>query len=60
MKKPAVEPTKEEQLDALADANGGYWGPGHFAHHIDDWKTEVANDDTRMGYWEWVQKQLEG
>ena len=30
-----------------------YWGerPGH---PIDDWKYEVRNDDTRMGYWEWV------
>lgn len=22
-----------------------------------DWKTEVANDDTRLGYWAWVSAQ---
>jgi hypothetical protein len=21
---------------------------------VDDWKAEVANDKTRLGYWEWV------
>lgn len=23
-------------------------------HPIEDWQYEVANDDTRLGYWEWV------
>lgn len=31
----------------------GPWGE-HPAHPVDDWKTEVANDDTRLGYWAWV------
>jgi hypothetical protein len=22
---------------------------------VADWKYEIANDDTRLGYWEWVQ-----
>jgi hypothetical protein len=21
---------------------------------IEDWRSEVINDDTRLGYWEWV------
>lgn len=31
----------------------GYWGeaPGH---PFTDWQAEVANGDTRKGYWEWV------
>ena len=24
-----------------------------------DWQTEVANDDTRLGYWDWVRAQRE-
>ena len=31
---------------------------GPWAEHPDypliDWKAEVANDDTRLGYWAWV------
>ena len=26
---------------------------------VADWKYEVANDDTRLGYWEWVENQKE-
>ena len=39
-------------------------------HHVDhwgedpdyplaDWKYQVANDDTRLGYWEWVESEKE-
>lgn len=28
-------------------------------HPVADWKYEVANDDTRLGYWEWVGHQKE-
>jgi hypothetical protein len=24
-----------------------------------DWRAEVANDDTRLGYWQWVANQRE-
>ena len=26
---------------------------------VDDWQHEVANDDTRLGYWPWVEDQKE-
>lgn len=26
---------------------------------VEDWKYEVANDDTRLGYAEWVENQKE-
>lgn len=32
----------------------GPWGE-HPAHPLDLWKYEVANDDTRLGYWAWVE-----
>jgi hypothetical protein len=25
----------------------------------DDWKYEVRNGDTRLGYWEWVEHKVE-
>jgi hypothetical protein len=36
----------------------GYWGD-HPEHPVSDWKYEVANDDTREGYWQWVAGRLE-
>ncbi|MFN8043348.1 MAG: hypothetical protein U0S13_08375 [Mycobacterium sp.] len=26
-------------------------------HRLEDWRGEVENDDTRLGYWEWVAVQ---
>jgi hypothetical protein len=31
----------------------GPWGE-HPGHPLASWKYEVANDDTRLGYWAWV------
>ncbi|MFX9054117.1 hypothetical protein ABTN50_19390, partial [Acinetobacter baumannii] len=31
----------------------GGWSE-HPDHPLTDWRTEVANDDTRLGYWPWV------
>jgi hypothetical protein len=31
-----------------------YWNDEDPDYPCDDWKYEVANDDTRLGYWEWV------
>ena len=35
----------------------GYWGT-HPDKHLEDWQNEVANDYTRLGYWEWVSDEL--
>jgi hypothetical protein len=42
----------------LANANGGVWGE-HPNYPVADWKHEIANDDTRLGYWDWVEHRLE-
>ena len=38
-------------------------GPGHWAerpgHPSEDWKYEVANGDTRLGYREWARAREE-
>lgn len=36
----------------------GVWGE-HPDHPLEDWRYEVANDDTRQGYWDWVAKRVE-
>lgn len=33
-----------------------YWG-GDKEFPVIDWKYEVANDETLLGYWEWVANQ---
>jgi thiamine kinase-like enzyme len=42
----------------LYDQHGGYWGE-HPEHAISDWQYEVSNDETRQGYWDWVESRLE-
>lgn len=44
----------DEDIDVLMTSNGGYWGE-HPDHTVGDWKYEVANEETRLGYWQWVQ-----
>lgn len=36
----------------------GYWGD-HPDHAPEDWAYEVANCDTRQGYWDWVAAKVE-
>jgi len=35
-----------------------YWTP-HPAYPLRDWKYEVANNDTRRGYWNWCRRKQE-
>ena len=47
------------RLDDLISEFGGYWGVGHPEYALDNWRCEVANNDTRKGYWSWVYTQVE-
>ena len=42
---------------ALASRHG-YWKE-HPEFPVTDWQYEVQNDETRLGYWEWVVGKLE-
>jgi len=42
-------------VDALIDKYG-YWGE-HPEYPVEEWRNEVANGDTKKGYWEWVYAQ---
>jgi len=46
----------EEEVQKLIDI-AGYWAE-HPDYSVDDWQYEVANGDTRQGYWWWVAAQL--
>lgn len=57
--KPEVKMTPAElqaKYDGLAPMPA--WGE-HPELSMREWQHEVANGDTRQGYWEWVQHQLE-
>ena len=47
----------DEDIEKLSEENGGYWG-SHPRFPTSDWQYEAANGDTRLGYWEWVEKKL--
>jgi hypothetical protein len=47
----------EADIEALAEAHGGYWGE-HPVYGAQDWELEVASGYVRRGYWEWVEAQL--
>jgi hypothetical protein len=47
----------DPDIEQLVDANGGYWG-SHVDYPLEDWRADVMNGYTRLGYWEWVEDQL--
>lgn len=46
-------PSFAQDAEALADSCGGFWST-HPDHPIEDWQHEVAEGDTRLGYWDWA------
>ena len=59
MRSYAKEKKMGTRLDDLISEFGGYWGVGHPEYALDNWRCEVANNDTRKGYWSWVYTQVE-
>lgn len=47
------------KLEATQPAEARDPWTDHDLHSIEDWRQEVANGDTRRGYWSWVEAQLE-
>ena len=45
-----------EKYDALAPDGGWGWHPDYPRN---DWAYEMANGDTRLGYWDWVCHRIE-
>lgn len=51
-------PDPIEALIAEFGGDGGVWGE-HPDHPRSDWRYEVANGDTSLGYWQWVARNME-
>lgn len=49
--------TEAELAIDLHKQQHGYWAPMD-GHPVEDWRSEVANDDTREGYHDWVFNRL--
>jgi len=45
------------QSAQLLEAQYGVWG-SHPTWPVADWQYDVANCDTRHGYWDWVEAKL--
>lgn len=43
-------------FDTHPELGDDFWGEDP-DHPVADWQYEVANDDTRLGYWDWVRIQ---
>ena len=43
----------------ICDTGGDLWGE-HPKYSKGDWRYEIDNNDTVLGYWEWVYMKLEG
>jgi len=63
----ALEKLQEENLNLTKDlldcqeeqaGPDDYWGEDP-KYLVDDWRYEVATDNTRLGYWGWVEAQKE-
>ena len=47
----------DEDIENIMQICGGYWHD-HPDYPSEDWRYHVANRETRLGYWEWVESQL--
>src|SRR3546814_20363377 len=48
-----VDLPTEQSPAKLRENHGGVWGE-YPEYPANDWRLEVENHDTRIGYWEWV------
>lgn len=44
---------------SIAAKHGGYWDGEYPDYPIEDWKIEIINENTRLGYWQWVVSMIE-
>lgn len=48
----------DETYTPAAQPERDYWGENS-EFPVEDWKYQVANGDTRRGYWEWIEAEQE-
>lgn len=44
--------------ERLSEPYGGHWGE-HPAYPPSEWVAAVVNDETRLGYWAWVEAEID-
>ena len=49
----------EIDIDTFKDKHGGHWGE-HPEFPVSDWQHDVAENNTRLGYWEWAFELVHG
>ena len=49
----------EVRVEELKEKCGGHWSKGPEGYPEEDWQAQVANRDTRLGYWEWVVDEMD-
>lgn len=52
-------PETEMTADQLRDKYGGSIWDEHPDYPASDWQHEVSEDNTRLGYWDWVGHEIE-
>lgn len=55
---PDHTPQLLRDAHSLKESHGGIWEE-HDQFSVDRWQEEVSNDDTRLGYWEWVANEID-
>lgn len=45
-------------MNPICEQFGGVWGE-HLDFPVEYWQDEVSNDDTRLGYWDYVEARIE-
>lgn len=53
----AVRLENAASLECLDEAHGGHWG-NHPDYPAEDWRIEVEAQNTRLGYWDWVEAKI--
>lgn len=46
------------EFDKHPELGEDFWAQ-HPEHTLEDWQDLVSNDDTRLGYWDWVLVRLD-
>src|SRR3546814_20588570 len=55
---PTIFRSTKQAPAKLRENHGGVWGE-YPEYPANDWRLEVENHDTRIGYWEWVAAKIE-
>jgi hypothetical protein len=48
-----------DRREKFIDAHGGYWTGEHPDYPTEDWHNKIAENESRLGYWDWVISEIE-